>query len=87
MENISIGGLSTAFGFERSYLYRMFKQRYGISPKEYLTRVRLDKARWLLARGYSVAECAYMVGYSDAFALSKAYKSMYGIAPTHDHLS
>lgn len=86
MDNVSIAGLADEFGFERSYLYRIFKQRYGISPKEYLTRIRLEKAKWLLARGHSVAECAYMVGYSDAFSLSKAYKKYYGIAPSHDVL-
>ncbi len=84
MENITIAGLAARFGFERSYLYRVFKQRYGVGPKEYLTRVRLDKAKWLLSRGYSVAECAYMVGYSDAFIFSKAYKKHYGVAPSLD---
>ena len=87
MENITIAGLAADFGFERSYLYRIFKQKYGIGPKEYLTRVRLDKARGLLVRGYSVAESAYMVGYSDAFSLSKAYKKHYGVAPSLDDLS
>ena len=87
MDGVTIAGLADAFGFERSYLYRIFKERYGIGPKEYLTRVRLEKAKWLLAQGYSVAECAYMVGYSDAFSLSKAYKKHYGIAPSHDDFS
>ena len=83
-ENITIAGLAAMFSFERSYLYRLFKQRYGVGPKEYLTRVRLEKAKWLLSRGYSVEECAYMVGYSDAFSFSKAYKKFYGISPSYD---
>ena len=83
-ENITISGLAAMFGFERSYLYRLFCQRYGIGPKEYLTRVRMDKARWLLSRGYSVSECAAMVGYSDYFTFSKAYKKFYGVSPSHD---
>lgn len=83
-EDITISGLAAKFGFERSYLYRIFKQRYGVGPKDYLTRVRLEKAKWLLGRGYSVAECAYMVGYSDSFIFSKAYKKCYGVAPSLD---
>ena len=86
MEHITIDTLAADFGFERSYLYRMFKNRYGVSPKEYLTRIRLENAKDLLARGYSVAECAYMVGYSDAFSLSKAYKKRYGTPPSCDKL-
>ena len=84
MEHITVENLAAMFGFERSYLYRIFKQRYGIGPKDYLTRIRLENAKEMLARGYSVAECAYMVGYPDAFSFSKAYKNRYGIAPSHD---
>lgn len=87
MDNVTISDLANIFGFERSYLYRIFKKRYGIGPKEYLTRIRLDKAKWLLSRGHSVAECAYMVGYSDAFSLSKAYKKRFGVAPSFDDVS
>ena len=87
MGDISISSLASSFGFERSYLYRIFKQRYGLSPKEYLTKVRLERGKWLLARGHSVAESAYMVGYPDAFSFSKAYKNYYGTSPSHDKLS
>lgn len=84
MLNITVAGLAADFSLERSYLYRIFKQRYGVGPKEYLTRVRLDKAKELLSTGYPVAECAYMVGYPDPFSFSKAYKKRYGVAPSHD---
>lgn len=87
MDDITIGELASTFGFERSYLYRIFKSRYGLSPKEYLTQVRLEKARWLLERGYSISECADLIGYSDAFALSKAYKKHYGVSPSNDKIS
>ena len=86
MENITISGLAAQFGFERSYLYRIFKQRYGIGPKDYLTKIRMEKAKWLLSKGHSVSECAYMVGYADAFAFSKAYKKHFGVAPTYDEI-
>ena len=86
MENITISGISSSFGIERSYLYRIFKKRYGISPKEYLTNTRLKKAHWLLERGYSVAETAYMVGFSDAFTFYRAYKKHYGVSPSQDKL-
>ncbi|MBR3681603.1 MAG: AraC family transcriptional regulator [Clostridia bacterium] len=84
-ENITVSRLAARFGFERSYLYRLFKARYGVGPKEYLTRVRLEKAKWLLSRGFSVSECAFMVGYSDAFTFSKAYKKFHGISPSFEH--
>lgn len=85
MDNIKIDGLAREFGFERSYLFRMFKERYGVSIKDYLTATRLEKARAFLRDGHSVAETALMVGYGDSFNFSKAYKKHFGISPSKDH--
>ena len=84
MEGITAGGVSKLFGFERSYLYRIFKARYGVGIKEYLTRVRMEHARSHLNLGYSVSDVAAMVGYSDGFNFSKAYKKYYGVSPVKD---
>lgn len=79
---ISVGQLSRSFGFERSYLYRMFKDRYGIGIKEYITSVRMERAAEFLRSGYSVKESAHMVGYEDEFGFSKAFKARYGVSPS-----
>ena len=82
MQHISVNELAHTFGFERSYLFRIFKERYGIGLKEYITRVRMSHAAELIEEGYSVAEVASMVGYEDPFNFSKAFKSYYGISPS-----
>ena len=84
MDDITAGDVSRFFGFERSYLYRIFKARYGVGIKEYLTRVRMEHARSHLNSGYSVSDVAAMVGYSDGFNFSKAYKKYYGVSPVKD---
>lgn len=84
MSNIKIDNLSREFGFERSYLFRMFKERYGVSIKDYITKTRLEKAKAFLADGHSVAETAMMVGYGDSFNFSKAYKKYHGTSPSKD---
>lgn len=81
MMKINVEKISSMFGFERSYLYRLFKKEYGISVKEYIIEVRMDKAKELLKSGSSVAEVAELVGYSDEFAFSKAFKKYLGISP------
>jgi transcriptional regulator GlxA family with amidase domain len=49
---------------------------------EYLARLRIDKGKHLLADDrISLEEVARAVGYSSAFAFSKAYKRIHGIAP------
>ena len=81
MKELTVGGLAKSFGFERSYLYRLFKSRYGKSVKEYLTEVRMLHAKSLLESGHSVSVTAALVGYGDEFNFSKAYKNYFGSSP------
>ena len=82
MQPFSMDSLAHRFGFERSYLGRLFKARYGLSPREHLLRVRMLHAKEFLSRGYSVGECARMCGYSDSFQFSKAFKEAVGSPPS-----
>ena len=63
------------------YLTRVFSKVYGISPQEYLIRLRLEHADSLLKHGYSVSDSAYLSGFSDHSNFAKKYKSYYGICP------
>ena len=82
MRPITVNSIAESFGFERSYLYRAFKARYGIGIKEYITSVRMEKAEEFLRRGYTVKESAQMVGYADEFNFSKAFKARCGVSPS-----
>lgn len=84
MKDISAGGIAGDFGFDRSHLYRIFKERYGKGVKEYITEVRMARARGLLLLGHSVSDTAYMVGFHDEFNFSKAYKKYFGYSPKND---
>lgn len=81
MKPMQTGDISALFGFERSYLYRLFKQKTGVGIKEYLTAVRMEKAREFLKDGFGVGETAHLVGYADEFNFSRAFKARFGISP------
>ena len=81
MNDVSVASLSTAFGFERSYLYRVFKDAFGTGIKEYLIQTRLSQAKALLSGGFSVSEAALAVGYRDPFGFSRAFKAHFGYSP------
>ena len=74
--------ITKMFGFERSYLYRIFKNKFGVGVKEYMLEVRTERAKQFLADGYTVASTAFMVGYRDEFNFSRAFKERVGISPT-----
>ena len=82
MEKLSIAAVADSLGLNRKYLARIFKDKIGVSMQEYLIEKRLHEATRLLKSGYNVEECAYMVGYSDPFGFSKAFKHKYGTPPS-----
>lgn len=81
MNDITVGKLSDYFGFERSYLYRLFHRKCGIGIKEFIIKTRMEQAQALLDKGYGVGETAFAVGYNDPFLFSKAYKRHFGVPP------
>lgn len=81
MNDITVESISHFFGFERSYLYRIFKKETNSSVKDFITKVRMNQAKKLLDKGYSVRNTAYAVGYKDQFNFSKAYKKHYETSP------
>ena len=83
MHPLRVEALAMGCGFERSYLYRIFKARYGVSVKDYITKTRMENAKKLLMAGYTVCETSRLVGYEDEFNFSKAFKKYHGTSPSH----
>jgi AraC-like DNA-binding protein len=83
MMDITAESVAKSFGYERTYLYRIFKRKYGIGVKEYIINIRMDNAKRFLLEGRSVGETAALTGYKDEFNFSRAYKKHFGIPPSH----
>lgn len=82
-ENISIGMLASKAEISAKYFSDLFKKEYGISVSEYLTNLRINKAKSLLVKGEEkIRDIANQVGYSDEFYLSRKFKQTVGISPS-----
>lgn len=80
--NVSLAELAEVARLSQFHLARFFKLAFGSSPIAYHRRLRLTRAAELLAGGASsVAEAAEASGYSDATALSHAFRRQFGAAP------
>ncbi|UUX34761.1 AraC family transcriptional regulator [Fundicoccus culcitae] len=83
-KRMTITDVANYIGISRSYLYRLFKHKYEVSPQEYLQDKRLKTAKKLLQnQDLSVNEVAYSVGYDNQLLFSKNFKKKFGMSPTH----
>lgn len=81
-EEITLQEIASHFYLSREYISRKFKQEFGINLSDYLTDIRMDKARLLLLNPHlRIAQVAQMVGYEDEKYFSKVFKKMVGQSP------
>lgn len=81
-QDIDFAGVAAAHRMGYSTLRRRFKQATGYSPKEYVLRVRLSKAKELLAfTQQRVGEIARSVGFRDPYYFSRLFHQREGLSP------
>ena len=81
-KNISVTDIANYLGIDRTYLYRLFKEEYNMSPQKYLLNFRLKAAMNKLEGGnMSIAEIAYSCGFNDASAFCHQFKKVYKDTP------
>jgi AraC family transcriptional regulator len=82
LERIDLGQLARDVGVHPSRLAHEFRTRLGVSPGEYVRRLRLEWAAQRLGDGESsVAEVALQAGFYDQSHFSRMFRRHYGIAP------
>ncbi len=80
---ITVEELGRYVGVDRSYLYRIFKEKVGISPKRYIIEYKLKTAAKLLEEtSLSIGQTARSSGFDDKLYFSTAFRSFYGMSPT-----
>ena len=75
--------LAEQSGFHPRYFAKIFKDIYGVSPKQYLTQLRMERARELiLSNRYTISQVAQMTGFMEIYHFSKTLKHEHGISPS-----
>ena len=80
-DKITLDDLSEHAALDKFHLVRAFRSEVGLPPYEYLTYIRVSRARELLRRGSIVAEIARAVGFYDESQLHRHFRRIVGIAP------
>ncbi|WP_120464942.1 AraC family transcriptional regulator [Paenibacillus aceti] len=82
-EELTVNRLADVADFSPKYFADLFKKTYGYSAMEYVTRVRMNKAKQLmLGSDVLLKEVAHLVGYKDEFYFSRKFKKEVGLSPS-----
>jgi len=82
-DKISLTSLARLVGMSKYHLSHRFRELSGITFRDYLLKVRVERAKTLLAADEgSISEVAQMVGFSDHQRLDKVFKRHTGFSPS-----
>lgn len=77
-EEIQLITLAQKHYMNHIYLSRLFKQKTGENFIDYLTRIRMTRAKELLGSGrLKIKEVSQLVGYQNPYYFSKSYKKYF----------
>lgn len=81
--DISLDDVSRELDISPYYFSKLFKEETGVTFIEYLTSLRMEKAKELLAdRSKSIKDICAAVGYQDPNYFSRIFKRSVGCTPT-----
>ncbi|QGW87102.1 helix-turn-helix domain-containing protein [Enterobacter asburiae] len=79
---ITVEQLARALNMTTRTLHRKMAEEMNESPKNFLTRMRIEKAMRLLEQpGYAITEIASACGYADDTAFRRAFTGVTGMSP------
>jgi two-component system response regulator YesN len=82
-DQFSLSSLALQVGMSKYHLSRRFREVLGVTFRDYLLRVRLERAKALLATGQvSITEVAQNVGFGDLPRFDKVFKRYTGVTPS-----
>jgi len=80
---LSVEAVGREFHISASQLRRLFRQELGISPGQYIIRLRLELAQNLLRHEcLSVREVTMRTGFSSEFYFSRLFRKKFGVPPS-----
>ncbi len=82
-QDLDLETLARRFGYSPFHFQRVFKEAVGETPWQYVHRLRLEKAAYLLLiTGDSILDISLVVGFRNHETFSRAFRKAFGCAPS-----
>jgi AraC-like DNA-binding protein len=81
--SIDLAAVAREAGMSRFHFIRRFEAMFGETPHQFRTRERLVVAQRLLARGHSVTDACFEVGFASVGSFSALFTRIVGMPPSH----
>ena len=82
MYALTVQEIADRLSLDRSYFTTLFRQQMGITPRQYLNNLRMEKAAALMIDYEETpSTAAASTGYTDIFHFSKMFKQHFGVSP------
>jgi AraC-like DNA-binding protein len=82
-QDIRVADIASSIKIHEGYFHRIFKEHTGLTPIDYLTRLRVNKARMLLARtDIPIIEISNYVGINSRQYFTSIFKKHTGQTPS-----
>ena len=79
---INLEKIASKSFYSKYHFQREFKELFSISPKEYVTRIRNEKAAFIIiSTDRMMGDIAFEVGFENQETFSRSFKKYFGISP------
>ena len=84
-DNINLDNIADEAFFSKFHFMRLFKTTYGKTPHQYLTSVRIEKAKLLLQTNISIGDVCFSVGFDSISSFTALFKRNTSFTPSKYH--
>ncbi len=81
-QNISVATVADSLHLNTAYFSRVFSEKTGISPKQYILNLKIQRAKELLIADVPISEVAESIGFSDPCYFSRIFHQKTGLTPS-----
>lgn len=81
-KSIDLDTIAEEAHFSKFHFIRLFKRAYGNTPHQYLTSIRIQKARLLLQSPAKISSICFLVGFDSISSFTGLFKKITGVTPS-----